>query len=56
MNYKEILIQIAEKHNTNVEEVEAEMQKALSLAGLDVAPQFFISCAKAKVEKTIYRN
>lgn len=56
MNYQEILEQIARKHNTASEEIEAEMRKALRLAGYDIEPAVFIAIATTKAEKTIYRN
>ena len=41
---------------SNMRQLDAEMRKALHMAGYDIDPALFISLAASKVKKTIYRN
>ena len=56
MSYQKLLEQVAKEHNTTPKDVDAEMRKALHMAGYDIDPALFISLAASKVKKTIYRN
>lgn len=56
MSYQKLLEQVAKEHNTTPKDVDAEMRKALLMAGYDIDPALFISLAASKVKKTIYRN
>ena len=53
MNYRKIIRCVAEKENISKKEVEKEMKKALTAAGLQCTPQEFIQ----KITTTIkYRR
>lgn len=56
MRYQKLLEQVAKEYNTTPKEVDAEMRKALQLAGYKIEPAVFISLATSKIKKTIYRN
>ena len=51
MTFKEILKQIAAKENVSTEEIESEMEVALSFAGLDCSAEEFVEFAAALINQ-----
>ena len=56
MSYKELLSQVAEKHNTSCEEVEKEINSLLGEINCDMPAELFIACVAQQAKKTIYRK
>lgn len=53
MNYKNLIKQIAEIHNTTPNEVDTQIRKAIRDAGYDLEPKEFILMIMQKVKKQI---
>ncbi len=51
MSYQKILKQVAKENNTTPKEVDAEIRKAIEMAGYDIEPALFISLVATKVKK-----
>ena len=51
MNYREILKQLAAKENVSVQEIEKEMKKAITCAGLDCSAEEFIKTITSLIIK-----
>ena len=51
MNYKNLLMVIADEYGTTPDEVENEIKGAIKAAGLDITTQLFIAICTAKVIK-----
>lgn len=54
MNYKNLIKQIAEIHNTTPNEVDTQIRKAIRLSGYDMKPEVFISMLMQKVKQELY--
>lgn len=55
MNYKKLLEQVANEHNTTPKEVESEIKKAINVAGYNIEPAMFISLIVSKVKNNIQK-
>lgn len=50
MNYKTMLLLVANEHNTTPDEAEKEIKQAIKAAGIDISPQPFIALCSAKAK------